>query len=315
MKTDNVRTSQKTTVNCYAFFESVFPTCGFLDYSEGMYLDDPNTPYEQAQQNQLNYLLDEVECEKGTRILELGCGNGTLLENIKKRGADGIGVTISPDQVKRCRTMGLDVRLLDYKDIDDEWTHQFDAVIANGPIEHFVQPSDAVNHRADAIYRQLFDICHRMIDPNSGIRKFVNTTIHFIRRPDPAHLLRSPFSFRPFSDSFHYAFLERSFGGYYPMLGQLEACAKPHFELTKTVDGTYDYHLTSEEWLRRIQRDLRSVKRFPAVFARSLPFLFKHPKQAATMLTCMLLTQSWNWQFRSANPPTKLLRQTWAYQP
>ena len=314
MKARTPRKSQRTTVNCYAFFEKVFPACGLLDYSEGMYHGNPETPYEEAQQNQLNYLLDEVTCDRDVRILEIGCGNGTLLEKIKHRGAIGIGITISPDQTLRCRKRGLDVRLLDYKDISDEWTDQFDAVIANGPIEHFVQASDATQNRADEIYHGLFEICHRVIDPKSPICKFVNTTIHFIRRPDPAHLLRSPFAFRPFSDSFHYAFLNRSFGGFYPSVGQLEACAQPFFELKKTVDGTFDYHLTSEEWLRRIQRDLRSVKKLPAIFARSLPFLLRHPRQAAAMLTCMLVTQSWNWQFRSANPPTTLLRQTWAYR-
>ena len=87
------------------------------------------------------------------------------------------------------------------------------------------------------------------------------------------------------------------------------------FELTKTVDGTQDYHLTSEEWLRRVRREMRRVRSAPRILWRSLPAMMKHPRQCLTMLTCMLITQSWNWQFCSSDPPTRLLRQTWEYCP
>jgi hypothetical protein len=46
----------------------------------------------------------------------------------------------------------------------------------------------------------------------------------------------------------------------------------------------------------------------------SLPFVARHPVQATQMLLCLLWSQSWNWQFRSDNPPTRLLRQTWAWR-
>jgi hypothetical protein len=81
-----------------------------------------------------------------------------------------------------------------------------------------------------------------------------------------------------------------------------------------TTDGTYDYHLTSEEWLRRCQRAF--VSRKALTIARdSLPFVARHPVQATQMLLCLLWSQSWNWQFRSNNPPTRLLRQTWTWKP
>ena len=28
---------RQTTINCYTFFDKVFPECGLLDYTEGMY--------------------------------------------------------------------------------------------------------------------------------------------------------------------------------------------------------------------------------------------------------------------------------------
>jgi cyclopropane fatty-acyl-phospholipid synthase-like methyltransferase len=41
-----------------------------------------------------NYLLDEIKCYEGSHILDIGCGNGALLESARERGATGIGVTI-----------------------------------------------------------------------------------------------------------------------------------------------------------------------------------------------------------------------------
>jgi cyclopropane fatty-acyl-phospholipid synthase-like methyltransferase len=301
-------------VNCYALFDKFFPTIGLLDYTEGIYHGNPATSYEEAQVNQIRYVLDEVHCTAGTRILEIGCGNGTLLDEARRRGAIGVGITISPEQVALCRRRGLDARLCDYRSLEDEWTHQFDAVVANGPIEHFVQPRDAARRLDNEIYRSMFDTFHRLIDPSSPVRRFINTTIHFVVAPRPEDLLVSPWRHQRGSDNWHWAWLARSFGGFYPKLGQLECLAEDRFELVRSVDGTLDYCRTSEEWLRRVRRALRSPRGLTIV-AKALPFALRHPRQTFDMLTCMLATESWNWQFRGENPPTRLLRQTWEYQP
>src|SRR5204863_144211 len=114
------------------------------------------------------------------------------------------------------------------------------------------QPRDAAAGLTNEVYRQFFEICHRVLDPHSPIRRLVTTTIHFVRAPDPRNLLKGPFAFPWGSDNFHWAMLARSFGGWYPMLGQFNRCAAGLFHNIHTTDGTYDYHLTSEEWLRRM---------------------------------------------------------------
>jgi cyclopropane-fatty-acyl-phospholipid synthase len=301
-------------VNCYSLFDKVFPTCGMVDYTEGIY-DDPATPYDQAQLNQIQYVLDEAGCAAGVRLLDIGCGNGRLVAEAVKRGARAVGITISPEQVARCREQHLDVHLLNYRHMDASWHGQFDAVIANGPMEHFVQAEDAAAGRDDAIYGEFFQLAHRLIDPASPVRRLVNTTIHFVRAPDPRDLLRSPREFARGSDAFHYCMLAWSFGGWYPVPGQFERCASGFFELVRCEDGTQDYHRTSEHWLRRIQAEIRRPSRLPRLVWRSLPFVMRHPRQCVTMLRCMLGTQSWNWQFRGADPPTRLLRQSWRYLP
>ncbi len=315
VKTNLAKDAEPTVVNCYSFFDKVFPTLGMLDYTEGMYNDDPTVPYEVAQQNQIQYVLDEVECGPGMRVIDVGCGNGELLEAARRRGADAVGITISSEQVKLCTDRGLDVRLLNYRDLGNAWCGRFDAVIANGPVEHFVQADQAASGQDSAIYRRMFQIFHRLIDPASPVRKFINTTIYFVRPPAPRDLLRSPWDFRWGSDNFHWAMLKRSFGGWYPRIGQLEACADRAFALTKTVDGTYDYHLTSEHWLRRVRREMRRLRSAPKLLRCSLGIVARQPRQCCTMLTSMLVSQSWNWQFRTSDPPTRLLRQTWDWVP
>ena len=299
---------------CYSAVDRFFPACGLFDLTEGIYHGNPKTPYEQAEANQLDYLLDQVRCEPGRRVLDLGCGYGTLLERIRQRDAKGVGITTSTEQVRFCRQKKLDVHLLDYRAIPGEWDRTFDGVIANGSIEHFVQPTDAAAGRTDDIYHHLFAKVHRLIDRNSTERWFATTTIHFVRKPaNPLDLLRSPFTFRWGSDNFHWAVLERGWGGYYPEVGQLRRCAEGYFDLIEEVDGTEDYRLTSEEWVRRMRRAMLSLRVVKIGF-RSLPVLVRSPLQFLTLLLSLLLSESWNWQFQPPNAPTQLLRHTWAYR-
>jgi cyclopropane fatty-acyl-phospholipid synthase-like methyltransferase len=304
---------EPTVVQCYALFDKFFPACGLLDYTEGIYAGDETKSYEDAQRDQISYVLDEVRCGPGMRILEVGCGNGTLLDEVRLRGAEGIGITISPEQVRLGLSRGLDVRLLDYKDLSFEYRGRFDAVVCNGPIEHFVQPQEAAAGLDDEIYRRMFVAFHDAIDPDSDVRRFVNTTIHFTRTPNPSDLMKSPFAFKRGTDERHWAWLARSFGGWYPTMGQFQRCASGLFDQTRVVDGTDDYRLTSEEWLRRIRGILPTWKGFKVLMS-SVPFAVRHPRQTFDMLTCMLWAESWNWQFRGPNAPTCLLRQTWEYR-
>jgi cyclopropane-fatty-acyl-phospholipid synthase len=294
----------QTTVDCYDFWDRVFQRAGVLDYTEGLYRGDPSLSYEQAQHDQVCFLLDQVACGRGSRILDIGCGNGTLLDEVRRRGASGVGMTISPQQAQCCKERGLDVHLLNYRNMGDDWHGRFDA-------EHFVQPADAAKGRADQIYREFFAICRRVIDPRSGSRRLINTTIHFDHfHAEPFDAMKSPWSFRWFSDRFHYALLMRGFGGFYPSPGQLERCAGPCFKLAMERNATFDYYLTSEEWLRHGKRSLLK----PRQWARLLPFAVRRPRHTARMLFLLLVAQSWNWQFRTERPPMKHLWQTWEYK-
>jgi hypothetical protein len=138
----------------------------------------------------------------------------------------------------------------------------------------------------------------------------VTTAIHFRRvgQFDPARIARGRHALSPGTDERQFATLVESFGGWYPEPGQLERCAQSTFELIDEEDGTHDYHLTSEYWLRRLKRSLVLDPRSWWAVARQF---YSRPRAAWRMLRLHLWDKAWVWQFRPP-APTQLLRQTWA---
>jgi len=297
-------------VACYSVLDSFMPECGFDDLTEGMFEGDPHRSYEAAQARQAEVLLDRAVCGPGSRLLDIGCGYGRILKVAAARGVRAKGITVSPEQLRRGVRAGLDVELRDYKTLGPDGDARFDAVVANGSIEHFVQPAEAAGGQDDRIYRHLFATVRRLLDPGSRAGRFVTTVIHVPRRLDPNDWLRPPSAFPRNSAPFHFARLHRAFGGWYPVVGQLEACARGYFTLVHEEDGTEDYRLTSEAWLAGARRQLHSLSGL-GIWLRSLPTALRRPVSTVRMFQCQFGSESWNWQFRGHPAPTVLLRQTW----
>ncbi len=248
--------TERRVVAVYSVLDTIMTSSGFDDLTEGIYEGDPHRSYEEAQARKAEVLLDRARCGAGSRLLDIGCGYGRILKAAASRGASATGITVCSKQARRGVGAGLDVRLQNYKALGPEWNGQFDAVIANGSLEHFAQPSDAVSGHDSEIYRQLFATVHRLLNDN-GPGRFVTTAIHVPDRPDPNDWLRPPSDFSQGSPEFHFARLARAFGGWYPAPGQLEACARGYFSLVDEEDGTEDYRVTSEAWLTGVRQCLR----------------------------------------------------------
>ncbi len=303
-----------TVVSLYDVLDFA-PGCGIIDFTDGKYVEDRHdrAGYEEAQARQAEYLLDEIECRPGSRILDIGCGYGRILEAAAARGATATGITISAPQVEAGRRRGLDVQLCNYRELVEggahpEWKGAFDGLVANGSLEHFVQTEDAAAGRTEEIYTGVL----RNLPAAAPARRQAGDDRHSlaIRRAGQAARIYWPGEPRGPRGAlnYHAADLHESFGGWYPTPGQLERCAEGCFRLIAAEDGTHDYWLTSEYWVRQIKRSLVTNPRSWPAAVRTFA---RRPRDTWRVMRCLLWDESWNYQFREP-APAQLWRHTWA---
>jgi cyclopropane-fatty-acyl-phospholipid synthase len=107
------------------------------------YFESPETSLDDAQEAKLDLICRKLRLEPGMRLLDIGCGWGSLVIYAAERyGVDAVGITLSEEQAnwagEEIRRRGLDARarveIRDYRDITELGT--FDAVASVGMFEH-----------------------------------------------------------------------------------------------------------------------------------------------------------------------------------
>ena len=144
---------------------------------------------EDAQLRKIGMLLDRLALRPGQRLLDVGCGWGTLAIEAAKRGVSAVGLTLSTEQKawaeQRIAEAGfsdrIEIRLADYRDTAE----LFDAVAS-------VEMVEAVGQRwwgayLDSIARnlkkggssalQFISIDHRLFDRYAHNADFIQTYI------------------------------------------------------------------------------------------------------------------------------------------
>ncbi|MEO7078818.1 class I SAM-dependent methyltransferase [Rhodococcus sp. BP22] len=117
----------------YVLGESMTYTCAAYT--------SPEQSLEEAQENKYRLVFEKLGLKEGDRLLDIGCGWGSMVRYAARRGVKVIGATLSREQAdwaqKAIADEGLselaEVRFSDYRDIAETG---FDAVSSIGLTEH-----------------------------------------------------------------------------------------------------------------------------------------------------------------------------------
>lgn len=85
----------------------------------------------------------------GERILDLGCGDGTLTAEIEAAGADVLGIDNSEELLAVARMKGLSVKKADAHALD--YVQEFDAVFSNAALHWMQEPELVIDGVARAL--------------------------------------------------------------------------------------------------------------------------------------------------------------------
>jgi cyclopropane-fatty-acyl-phospholipid synthase len=229
------------------------------DFSGAKYDGDFSIGLEQAQRRKHEFVAEQIGIESGRRLLDLGCGWGALLDFARRRGAAGVGVTLSSAQLAACRRHGLDVHLADARELTRERFGPFDAVASLGAFEHFCSPEEFRAGRQEAVYENVFERVASVL--GDGGRLYLQTMVYGRNMIDPQEAVAALDSLPPErTDAWYLALLSRQFPGSWLPFGQEQVvrCAEPSFRLLASESGRLDYIETIEQWNARIgERSLR----------------------------------------------------------
>ena len=218
------------------------------DFSGAKYDGDFSLTLEQAQRRKHEYVAEQIGIGPGRRVLDLGSGWGPMLNFVRERGGEGVGVTLSSAQAEACRRHGLEVHMHDARKVTRETFGPFDAVASLGAFEHFCSPEDYRAGRQEDVYRELFRNTATVL-PDGG-RFYLQTMVFGPNMIDPDRVsIDAPRD----SDEWYLALMQHQFPGSFLPFGkeQIERTAAPHFRLVESSSGRLDYIETIKQWRAR----------------------------------------------------------------
>ena len=94
-------------------------------------------------------LIDILDPKENEHILDLGCGEGSLALEIKKRGARVVGIDLSANMVEAAKAKGVDARVMSATNL--AFSNEFDAIFSNAVLHWVLEPKKAIKNIKKAL--------------------------------------------------------------------------------------------------------------------------------------------------------------------
>lgn len=238
-RANNRRRARRNVAHHYEFRTEFYDL--FLDgnrqYSCG-YFRNPGDSLDQAQLNKLDHVAGKLLLQPHHRVLDIGCGWGTLARHINRvSGARVVGITLSEEQCRAARAMAeaegkagvLDFRVEDYRQVEGP----FDRIVSVGMFEHVGVK------RYDRYFRRVREL---LTDDGMAM-------VHTIGRTD------GPGATDAWTEKYIFP------GGYSPALSEIMPAVERSGLFISDVEVLrLHYARTTEAWYRRFQQNRDRIK-------------------------------------------------------
>jgi cyclopropane-fatty-acyl-phospholipid synthase len=228
-----------------------------LKYSVGLFQSDADT-LEEAQARKLEFIRAQLRVGPRARVLDAGCGWGSLVLHLAQHDCESFGITPSPQQADfvegRARRAGLADRVHIHRGVfegseeSDLMKGSFDAVTFVGSIVHMPDKA-AVLRRA-----------HRMLRHHG--RLYLSETC-----------FRSARRYRQFASGAEFGFIRDEIFGWgdiVPISDYVAHLEEAGFSLCGLFDLTANYRRTIAEWQRRADRNRALIEQICPGYAEHL---------------------------------------------
>jgi cyclopropane-fatty-acyl-phospholipid synthase len=218
-----------------------------LTYSCAMW--QPGDDLAGAQLRKLDWHIDGARAAHTGRLLDIGCGWGSLMRRALERGTGrAVGLTLSPEQqrhIARRRDPRIEVHLRGWESFHDE--ARFDAITSVGAFEHFARLG-LTRAQKVAAYAAFFDRCHALLRPGAFM------TLQTIAKGEVALDARG---LRDFSYIAREMFPQSDL----PHPADVLAAVEGRFEGVLMRNDRADYARTCAAWLTRLEGNRQAIER------------------------------------------------------
>ncbi|MFD3919042.1 class I SAM-dependent methyltransferase [Streptomyces sp. NPDC058595] len=207
---------------------------------------------ETAQARKLDYLIEGARAVGTRRVLDVGCGWGSVLSRLTQvHGVQqAVGLTLSDSQAALAESVGIpgaEIRVENWR--DHHPAEPYDAIISIGAFEHFARTGLSRAERV-AAYREFFERCFEWLPPRGRLAlqtnvKGNNTVMDKATVRELMFIIETIF---PESEI--------------PALSEVVEGSEKLFDVVSLRNDPDHYSRTCAEWLHRLRNNREAAVRF-----------------------------------------------------